>query len=359
MADYRLGVLNGDGIGLEIVPATVDVLQAAVDRFGSGIIEWAPFPIGWEAIESTGLPMPDVTIEGLRGTQGWILGPDNGNSYPKHISGENHPGAGLRHVFELYANIRPSRNLPGIRSVVSGTDLVIVRENLEGLYPYGNMFRGIGEFMPSEDVALTVGVFTRRSVERIAHTAFQLARTRRSKVTIVHKANVLLMSSGLFRSVAYEVAEQYPDVQVDDFMIDAMAAQLVRRPDFFDVIVTENMFGDILSDLAGELIGALGLSPSINAGDDVAMAQAAHGSAPDIAGRGIANPTGMIRSGAMLLDWLGTKHGDERLNAAASLVDQAIDATFRAGIATGDVGGSHGTASFTAAVVDAVATAER
>ena len=358
MADYRLGVLTGDGIGLEIVPATVAVLQAAADRFGDDIVEWLPLPIGWEAIEQSGLPMPAATIEALAGTHGWILGPDNGNSYPKHISGENHPGAGLRHAFELYANIRPSRNLTGIRSVVSGTDLVIVRENLEGLYPYGNMFKGIGEFMPTEDVALTVGLFTRRSVERIAHTAFQLARTRRKKVTIVHKANVLLLSSGLFRSVAYEVAEQYPDVEVDDFMIDAMAAQLVRRPDHFDVIVTENMFGDILSDLAGELIGALGLSPSVNAGDDVAMAQAAHGSAPDIAGRGIANPTGMIRSGAMLFEWLGNKHGDERLSRAGALVESAVESVFAAGIATGDVGGSHGTESFTSAVVDAVRSAE-
>ena len=359
MEQYRLGILKGDGIGLEIVPATVDILQAAAERLGSGdLIEWVPLPIGWEAIDLYGLPMPQETIDELEKTQGWILGPDNGNSYPKHISGENHPGAGLRHVFELYANIRPSKNLPGIPAVATDTDLVIARENLEGLYPYGNMFKGIGEFMPTEDVALTVGLFTRKSVERIAHVAFQLARGRRKKVTIVHKANVLLLSSGLFRSVAYEIAEQYPDVEVNDFMIDAMAAQLVRRPQMFDVIVTENMFGDILSDLAGELIGALGLSPSINAGDTVAMAQAAHGSAPDIAGQDIANPTGMIRSGAMLFDWLGTKHADPRLTAIAELVDRALMSTFAAGIRTGDVGGTHGTVSFTAAVIDAINATE-
>ena len=352
MNTYRIGVLNGDGIGLEIVPAAVSVLEAAADRLGAReIFEWVPLPIGWEAIELHGHPMPQVTIEGLRECHGWILGPDNGNSYPARFTGDDHPGAGLRHAFELYANIRPSRNLPGIASVATDTDLVIVRENLEGLYPYGGMYQGVGEFKPTPDVALTVGLFTRRAIERISHVAFQLARTRRGKVTIVHKANVLLMSSGLFRSVAYEIAEQYPDVEVDDFMVDAMAAQLVRRPQAFDVIVTENMFGDILSDLAGELIGALGLSPSINAGDDTAMAQAAHGSAPDIAGRGIANPVGMIRSAGMLMEWLGRKYDDDRLSSIAAIVEGALLSAFEDGVRTGDVGGTHGTRSFTDAVI--------
>lgn len=350
MDTYRIGVLKGDGIGHEIVPATLDVLRAAAERVAPEVFEWVSLPIGWEAIEKSGLPMPDETIEGLRDCHGWLLGPDDGNGYPRDIPAANHPGAGLRHEFELYANIRPSRNLPGVPSVATDTDLVIVRENLEGFYPYGNMFQGIGEFMPTSDVAITMGRFTRRSVERIAHAAFRLARTRRRKVTIVHKANVLIMSSGLFRSTAYEVAEQYPDVEVDDFMVDAMAAQLVRRPQIFDVLVTENMYGDILSDLAGELVGALGLSPSVNANDDVAMAQAAHGSAPDIAGQDVANPVGMMRSGSMLADWLGRRHDDERLTTIAGLVDDAILATFEAGVRTGDVGGTHGTAAFTEAV---------
>jgi 3-isopropylmalate dehydrogenase len=357
MDTYRIGVLKGDGIGLEIVPATVDVIQAAADKVGGGLIEWRPLPIGWEAIEKHGLPMPDETLAGLRECEGWILGPDAGNSYPKEIPAENHPGAGLRHAFELYANVRPSRNLPGIEGIAKDTDLVIMRENLEGLYPYGNMYAGNGEFMPTEDVAMTVGLFTRRSVERISRMAFELARKRRKKVTIVHKANVLIMSSGLFRRVAYEIAKDYPDVEVDDFMVDAMAAQLVRRPRIFDVVVTENMFGDILSDLAGELTGALGLSPSINAGDKVAMAQAAHGSAPDIAGKGIANPIGMIRSATMLMDWLGTKHADPRLGRVAQLVDEALLATLSSGIRTGDVGGTHGTASFTQALLGRLAAA--
>lgn len=352
MRSYKIGVLSGDGIGLEIVPVTVEIVQAAADRVAPGLLEWRPLPIGWEAIEKYGLPMPQETLDALKECDGWILGPDAGNSYPKHIKGENHPGAGLRHAFELYANVRPSRNLPNIESVAKSIDLVIMRENLEGLYPYGNMYAGIGEFMPTRDTAITVGLFTRRAIERISHRAFELARKRRRKVTIVHKANVLMLSSGLFRTIAYEIAGQYPDVEVNDYMVDAAAAQLVRRPQQFDVIVTENMFGDILSDLCGELAGALGLSPAINAGDTVAMAQAAHGSAPDIAGQGIANPIGMIRSTAMLMDWLGEKHGDERLSKVARLVEDSLLATLEAGIRTRDVGGSAGTAAFASAMLE-------
>ena len=352
MRNYKIGVLSGDGIGPEIVPVTVELIQAAADRVAPGLIDWRPMPIGWEAIEKFGMPMPQETLDGLKTTDGWILGPDAGNEYPKHIKVEGHPGAGLRHAFQLYANIRPSKNLPNIESVAKKIDLVIVRENLEGLYPYGNMYAGVGEFMPTKDVALTIGRFSRPSIERITHRAFEFARKRRKKVTIIHKANVLVLSSGLFRSVAYEVAKQYPDVEVNDFMVDAAAAALVRRPEQFDVLVTENMFGDILSDLCGELAGALGLSPAINASDDFAMAQAAHGSAPDIAGKGIANPIGMIRSGAMLIDWLGDKHGDERLNKVARLVEAGLMATLEAGIRTGDVGGSAGTKEFAAAVLE-------
>ena len=173
---------------------------------------------------------------------------------------------------------------------------MIVRENTEGFYADRNTFAGTGEFMPSADVAVCLGIFTRPAVERIARAAFELARRRRNKVTIVHKANVLQLSSGLFKRVCLEVAEGYPDVAVDDFHIDAMTVHLLRRASAFDVVVAENMFGDILSDMAGELAGSLGIAPSINASDDRCMAQASHGSAPDIAGRGLANPIAMILS---------------------------------------------------------------
>ena len=173
---------------------------------------------------------------------------------------------------------------------------MIARENTEGFYADRNTYAGTGEFMPTADVAICLGVFTRPAVERIARTAFELARRRRNKLTIVHKANVLQLSSGLFKRVCLEVAEGYPDVEVDDFHIDAMTVHLLRRAADFDVVVAENMFGDILSDMAGELAGSLGIAPSINASDDRCMAQASHGSAPDIAGKGLANPIAMILS---------------------------------------------------------------
>jgi 3-isopropylmalate dehydrogenase len=208
--------------------------------------------------------------------------------------------------------------------------------------------------MPTPDVAIAMGVFTRPSIERIARSAFELARRRRRKVTIVHKANVLKLSSGLFEKVCLEVAEAYPDVEVDDFHIDAMTVHLLRRAADFDVVVAENMFGDILSDMAGELAGSLGIAPSLNASDDRAMAQAAHGSAPDIAGRGLANPIAMIHSAGMLLDWLGTRHGDPRLVDAATRVDAGVRAAVRDGVSTRDLGGTASTSRFTAAVVDRI-----
>ncbi len=230
-------------------------------------------------------------------------------------------------------------------------DLVIARENTEGFYADRNMAWGIGEFMPTPDVALAVGKITRRASERIARTAFALARQRRRKVTIVHKANVLRKTTGLFLEVCRGVGAEYPDVAVDDYHIDAMAAHLVRRGADFDVLVTENMFGDILSDLAGELSGSLGMAPSINASATQAMAQASHGSAPDIAGKGIANPVGMILSAAMLLAWLGGERKDEALGDASRAIERAVDATLSQGPRTRDLGGTALTAEFTTAVV--------
>jgi 3-isopropylmalate dehydrogenase len=232
--------------------------------------------------------------------------------------------------------------------------VVIVRENTQGFYADRNTYAGTGEFMPSPDVAIAMGIITRLAVERIAREAFELALRRRRKVTIVHKANVLRMTTGMFRDVSREVAADYPDVEVDDFHIDAMTVHLLRRAGDFDVIVTENMFGDILSDLTGELAGSLGIAPSLNSSDRVAMAQAAHGSAPDIAGRDLANPIAMMLSTAMLLEWLGARRGDESARRAADLLERGVGATVRGGTATRDLGGTASTSEFTAAAVDAI-----
>ncbi|TQC46957.1 isocitrate/isopropylmalate dehydrogenase family protein [Rhodococcus sp. WS4] len=347
----RIGVLLGDGIGHEIVPATQRVVSAAVTAAG-GDVEWVELPLGLEAIESHGTPIPDSTLAALDALDAWILGPHDSAAYPEPFRGRLTPGGVVRKRFELFANIRPARSLEGVAATVPGMDLVIVRENTEGLYADRNMFAGSGEFMPTPDVALAVGVVTRQACERIAHTAFELARTRRSHVTIVHKANVLSMTTGLFRDVCREVGERdYPDVRIEDEHVDAMTAHLVRRGADFDVVVTENMFGDILSDLTGELSGSLGTAPSINSSETKVMAQAAHGAAPDIAGHNRANPTALMLSAAMMLEWLGDRRADRHLAGAAHRIRDAVRTTIASGVATADLGGLASTSEFTETVL--------
>ena len=351
MMTYRLGILAGDGIGPEIVRAARGVLDAAVKQVGNLTVVWEPLAMGLAAIEQYGAAMPEETKQALAGCHGWLLGPHDSASYPASERERRNPSGELRHHFDLYANIRPARGWPGVPAVSPQADLVIVRENTEGFYPDRNMHIGLGEWMPSPDMALSVGVFTRRAARRIAQAACQLALQRRRRLTIVHKANVIRLGTGLFLEECRAVAATYPDLQVDDYHIDAMAAHLVRRAADFDVIVTTNLFGDILSDFTGELTGSLGLAPSINAGDDRAMAQAAHGSAPDIAGQDRANPVGMILSAAMLCRWLADKYSDPALRAVGDLVNAAVERTLASGTRTRDLGGDAGTAAFAAAVV--------
>ncbi|HEX2171407.1 MAG TPA: isocitrate/isopropylmalate dehydrogenase family protein [Dehalococcoidia bacterium] len=351
MGHYRLGVLYGDGIGPEIVASAVEVLEAATMAAGGLSFDLVRLPIGWEAIQQRGVATPPETFEALAACDGWIMGPHDNASYPPEERAKLNPSGALRHHFDLYANIRPARTYLGVPSLLQDVDLIVARENTEGFYADRNMVRGTGEFMPTEDLALVVGRFTRRAAERIARTGFELASGRKKHVTIVHKANVLQMAYGMFREVCQGVGAEYPDVRVDDYHIDAMAAHLVRRAADFDVIVTTNMFGDILSDLAGELVGSLGLLGSINAGQDRAMAQATHGSAPDIAGRGIANPISEVVSTALLLRWIGRRHSDPAADHAAAAMERAVELTLSDGIRTPDLGGEATTKDLTAALV--------
>jgi 3-isopropylmalate dehydrogenase len=353
---YRLGCLLGDGIGPEIVPAARRVLDRALELSGAPGVDWVNLPMGAAALSEYGTALPEVTRTTLAGTDGWLAGPHDNESYPEswRRSGERAPGGELRHVFGLHANLRPSRSRHGVPSRVSDVDLLIVRENSEGFYADRNMVAGSGEFMPTRDLALVVGVFTREAVRRVVRLAFELAEGRRRHVTLVHKANVLHQAFGLYLEECAAAAADHPGVEHDAVLFDAMAARLVRHPERFDVVVTENLFGDTLSDLASELVGALGMAGSVNAGDTQAMAQAAHGSAPDVAGLGVANPVGMMVSAAMLLSWLGDKHGDEAATRAGEAVERAVDAVLAHGIGTPDVGGSAGTAAFTDAVVAAL-----
>jgi 3-isopropylmalate dehydrogenase len=342
----------GDGIGPEIVPAARRLIDEGLQGAGGLPPDWVDLPMGAAAIAEFGLAMPSSNFEALAGCDGWLMGPHDSQSYPAgwHAGTERVPSAEVRGRYELFANIRPCRNRLAVPSMVRDVDLVIVRENTEGLYSDRNMFTGNGEFMPVPGVALSIGLFTSKAIKRIAEVAFDLARTRRRHVTIVHKANVMPTSFGLFLRECRAVAESYPDVRVDDFLFDSIAAALVRHPQQFDVIVTENLIGDTLSDLAGELVGALGMAGSVNVGERYGMAQAAHGSAPDIAGRDVANPVGMIASAAQLLRWLGDRRGDAAAAGAGGQIEAAVDAVLAAGIRTPDLGGTAATTDFTDAV---------
>lgn len=351
MKTYQLGVMYGDGIGQEIVEATLAVIRAA-NKNELVKIELEVLPMGLTAIEQHGHPLPDRTKESLAKKDGWIMGPHDSAAYPERFKDERNPSGELRHYFDLFANIRPSKSINGINSLVIDADLIIYRENTEGYYPDRNMHEGVGEWMVTPDVAISTGVFTRKAIERIAHAAFKAALERRKQVTIVHKANVIRLGTGLFKDVCLEVAKDYPEVEVNDFHVDAMAAHLVKRIADFDIVVTENMFGDILSDLTGELVGGLGLSPAINTNHTQAMAQAVHGSAPDIAGEGIANPVGIMLSSVMLLDWLGKKHQDDKLISLAERIETAIFIALETGKTTPDLGGSESTESFYNIVIE-------
>jgi isocitrate/isopropylmalate dehydrogenase len=346
-----LVVMDGDGIGPEISAATVTVLEAADRVFRLGL-RLSHAVIGHAALAREGTTFPEAAFAAARAADGVVLGPVSHNDYPPVAAGGLNPSGELRKRLDLYANIRPARSRSGFppRCGVP-VDLVIVRENTEGFYADRSMHLGSGEFMPTPDLALAVRKITRAGSTRIAEAAFALAYRRRRKVTAVHKANVLRVSDGLFLESVRAVAARHPEIAYEERIVDAMAALLIRDAAMFDVVVTTNMFGDILSDEASEIAGSLGLAASLNAGAEHGVAQAQHGSAPDIAGRDQANPASLIGSAAMLLAWLGERHGDERLVRAAAAVEAALDHMIAAtATRTRDLGGPLGTREFGAGV---------
>jgi isocitrate/isopropylmalate dehydrogenase len=350
----KILVLKGDGIGPEIVAAAETVVKAVNKRFNLGL-ELDTAEVGLESLKSQGTTFPDATVARMKESDGIILGPLDTAIYPAPEKGGVNASGGTRKALDLFANIRPSRVRPGCPAHVKKMDVVIVRENTEGFYADRNMYMGRGEFMPTPDIAISMRKVTREGCMRIAKAACELAKTRSGKLTMVHKGNVMKMSDGLFAECVNAVASDYK-LDVDEYFIDAMTALIVRKPDFFDVIVTTNMYGDILSDLAAELSGGLGLGPSVNAGADHCVAQAAHGSAPDIAGKNVANPTAMILSCAMLFDWLGNRHGRPELQEAAKRIDAVIEAQLADKDGrTPDLGGPLGTDAFGAAVAKKLA----
>ncbi len=334
----KLLALDGDGIGPEIMAATLGVLRASAKKHAVSI-EIESADIGLSSLQSNGTTLPDSTIERARQVDAVILGPLSTADYPHDTAAGRNPSAVFRKQLDLFANIRPSRVRPGVRAHAESMDLVIVRENTEGFYADRNMHQGSGEFMPDPDLALAVRKISRHGCERIAQVAFEHARQRRRHLTVVHKANVMHLSDGLFLESVNRVGANFPDVEVRTVIVDAMAALLIRTPAAFDVIVTTNMFGDILSDEAAELAGSLGVAGSVNAGTEFAVAQAAHGSAPEIAGQNIANPVGLITSVSLLLTTLSQRRKRPELLQMSASIDRAVDETLAVGQATVDLDG--------------------
>jgi 3-isopropylmalate dehydrogenase len=348
-------VLPGDGIGTEIVASTLAVLEV-VDRGLALGLTYEHHAIGFATLKTAGTTFAPAVLEACRAADGVLLGPVSHLDYPPRDAGGINPSGALRIGLDLYANIRPAASRAGLPHWGrTPMDLVIVRENTEGFYADRNMHQGVGEFMPTPDLALSVRKITAHASERIARTAFDLARARRRKVTTVHKQNVLKLTEGLFLREVRKVAMEYPDVACDEQLVDAMTALLVRDAARFDVILATNMYGDILSDEAAELSGSLGLAASINAGEAHCMAQAQHGSAPDIAGQDRANPVSLVLSAAMLLGWLAQRQRRPHFAKAQGIIEAAVDALLKdPATRTADLGGPLGTKAFTAALCERI-----
>ncbi|MDQ0428815.1 3-isopropylmalate dehydrogenase [Planomicrobium stackebrandtii] len=347
---YKLGVLKGDDIGLEVVPAAVKVMKESLANFPEVDVEWVDLPIGHTAYVESGETFPQETQDKLKELTGWILGPIGHMAYPKDDPKAINPHPIIRKVFDLHSNVRPSRSFDNVQSIHKDVDLVVVRENNEGFQPDRNMFAGTGEFMPNPDLAMSVRVISRRNSTAVAESAFELAMQRRKKVTAIHKDTVYKLGCGLFVECCRNVAKNYPEVEFDELIVDSAAAALVMKPQKFDVLVTTNMFGDILSDLTSGLVGGLGMAPGLSIGSEYSMAQATHGSAPDIAGKQLANPYAMILSGKMLLEWLAIKYDDQAMLQAAQAIEKAVSEVIIKGIMTPDMGGSATTEEMTEAI---------
>jgi len=346
----KIVVLPGDGIGPETMAVTVDVLQAASRRFGLNL-ELDHDIAGHESLKRHGATVTPELLAKVKAADGLMLGPMATYDFKDEARGEINPSKYFRKSLDLHANIRPARTYPGMTARLGEFDLVVVRENTEGFYADRNVESGGSEMLITPDVVVSLRRITRQCCERIARSAFELAMTRKKHVTIVHKANVLKIGDGMFIDACQRIGREFPDVVIDDVIVDAMMAHVVRAPQKYDVIVTTNMFGDILSDLTAELSGSLGLGGSLNAGSEYAMGQAAHGSAPDIAGQNIANPISLILSAGMLLGWYGQRNGKQAFIDAAAVIDRTIADAIAAGECTRDVGGSLGTREAGAAFV--------
>ena len=338
----KIIVIPGDGIGPETMSVATDALEIVSRKFNLGL-DLQHDIAGHDSLKKYGTTIHEGLLESVKSVDGLILGPMATYDFKDESKGEINPSKFFRKSLDLFANIRPAKTYPGSGTQYKPLDLVVVRENTEGFYADRNVESGGSEMLITPDVVVSLRRITRPCCERIARAAFELAMTRKKHVTIVHKANVLRIGDGMFIDACHAVAREFPEVVVDDVIVDAMMAHVVRAPERYDVIVTTNMFGDILSDLTAELAGSLGLAASINAGTDYGMAQAAHGSAPDIAGQNIANPFSQVISASMLLAWYGQRKNKPAFIEASKALNDAVAQAIAAGEATRDVGGRLGT----------------
>ena len=324
MSKYKISLIPGDGIGPELSEATLKILDAVQKKFEIDL-DIIQVDAGDTCYQKNGIALPEETVNVIKNSHACMKGPVGETAADVIVK--------LRIMFDLYANLRPIKTYPSIPSLKPDIDMIFVRENTEDVY------RGI-EF-EMEDSAICIRVITKKNSERIAKKAFETARRRNGKkrVTAIHKANVMKKTCGLFAKTCREVAKQYPDIKFDELYVDAASMRLIKEPETFDVFVTPNMFGDILSDEAAQLIGGLGMAPGANIGDNFALFEPIHGSAPNRAGKQTANPCSMILSAKMMFDWLGEKYNDKECLKAAQAIEDAVTETLRKGITIPDFGG--------------------
>ena len=340
MTEYKISLIPGDGIGPELSEATLKVLQATEKKFGLKfkIIE---APAGDIALETLGAALPAETVEKVKDSHACLKGPVGESAADVIVK--------LRYMFDLYANLRPIKTYPAVEAARPNIDMYFVRENTEDVY------KGL-EFTIGNDTTLCLRVITRGNCTRIAHRAFQMARLRngKKKVTAIHKANVMRVTDGLFRDVCREVSKGYPDIAFNELYVDAASMRLIKEPETFDVFCTCNMFGDILSDEAAQLVGGLGMAPGANVGDNFGLFEPIHGSAPNRTGKHTANPLSMVLSAKLMLEWLGEKYTDPKCVKAAAAIEKGVIYALENHQSVPDLGGKTTTIGMAEAIAAAM-----
>ena len=338
MEKLRIAVMEGDDIGTEIVPVARDILSKSLQMMDIDI-ELIALPIGKLGHTEYGDTFPEYTINELNNVNGIICGPIGHNNYPRNDHHWRMPP--IRKYFELFASVRPIKSYNSDKNI----DIIFVREVTEGLQSTETVVAGYPEFRPNDEITISSRVITRSGSEKVARCAFDIANTKkRKRVTAAHKEPIYRLSCGMFLEECVKVAKKYDDINFDDMLIDTIAMHLVSKPESFDIIVTTNQFGDILSDIGAGLIGSIGMAPGLCIGNNLAMAQATHGSAPDISGKNISNPYAMVISTAMLLSWMGFKYKEKKLVKASNLIEKsANDVISEKKFITSDIGGNSNT----------------